>query len=400
MFAAVVQTNARLISRCLSCRDLLVRHEATHDDHGDGSSRPLIRRSDRAVSACGACAAAKAKCDDQKPCGRCRNRKLVCEDSGRGHQYRIYDDKRPSAGGDDAGLPLDLQAQPEGTSTNVDSCCSDVANVGSGLPVDQGLVGESTGPTAFPMGSMGSLAMSSVSDDMTYFNPMHNLFQDIDLDMSWDLAGDLDAFPIPQLEAVQAPSSPQSSSSFHARSSSSSSSSTTSRSAFRDASRGHAAFKRSPWLWEPKQEDYVRREKEALDIDEQSLAQSPVLLGRRSRLSDDAATTTTTTVTRRINSHQRDRIFSIVLAQNKDPARVPSFPSLELLDYLLQASFVRDEYLLNSWIHAPSFDPETAMPELLAAIVSSGASFISVPAIWQFGLAIQEVVRLGLAHAV
>lgn len=353
----------------------MTRHEVTHD-HGDGGPRPLIRRSDRAVSACGACAAAKAKCDDQKPCSRCRNKKLVCQNSGRGHQYKTHNGKRLSAGGDDVGP--DFQTNLEGA--NVD-LCSGTANVGSGPSANKVPPGENKGPTAFPMGSMGSigsmrpLTMSSVSDDVACFNPMHNLFHDIDLELPWDL--DFDAFPIPQLE-VQVVPSPRSS---NARSST--------RNAFRDPSRGHAAFKRSPWLWEPEQEDYVRREKEALDIDYESLSQSPVF----SRLPG---------ATRKlgINPHQRDRIFAIVLAQNKDPTKVPSFPSLELLDYLLQANFVRDEYLLDSWIHAPSFDPETTMPELLAAIVSNGATLISVPAVWQFGLAIQEVVRLGLAHAV
>lgn len=350
----------------------MTRHEATHDRDA-GSSRPVIRRSDRAVSACGACAAAKAKCDDQKPCGRCRSKKLVCQTSRRGFQYKTYSEGDPSADGDDMGLNAPTDAQ--GTSVKADSC-SDAATVGNGgLPASQAPLSETTEPVVFPMDTIAPVAMQPVPDDMVYFNPMHNLFQDIDLDMSWDL--DFDAFPIPQLE-VQVPSPGQSS---NARSST--------RNAFRDPSRGHAAFKRSPWLWEPKQEDYVRREKEGLDIDEQSLAQSPNL-GRL----------TEATRGLRINSHQRDRIFSIVLAQNKDPTKVPSFPSLELLSYLLQASFIGDEYLLDSWIHAPSFDTETTMPELLAAIISNGATFISVPAIWQFGLAIQEVVRLGLAHAV
>lgn len=350
----------------------MTRHEATHDRDA-GSSRPVIRRSDRAVSACGACAAAKAKCDDQKPCGRCRSKKLVCQTSRRGFQYKTYSEGDPSADGDEMGLNAPTDAQ--GTSINADSC-SDAATVGNGgLPASQAPLSKTTEPVVFPMDTIAPVAMQPVPDDMVYFNPMHNLFQDIDLDMSWDL--DFDAFPIPQLE-VQVPSPGQSS---NARSST--------RNAFRDPSRGHAAFKRSPWLWEPKQEDYVRREKEGLDIDEQSLAQSPNL-GRL----------TEATRGLRINSHQRDRIFSIVLAQNKDPTKVPSFPSLELLSYLLQASFIGDEYLLDSWIHAPSFDTETTMPELLAAIISNGATFISVPAIWQFGLAIQEVVRLGLAHAV
>lgn len=216
-------------------------------------------------------------------------------------------------------------------------------------------------------------------DPMAYFNPMQNLFQDIDFEMSWDM--NFDAFSIPQLDAPSGPS-PQSTTT--------TTTNARTRSALRDPSRGHAAFKRSPWLWEPKQEDYVLREKEGLDLDEQSLSQSPAL----SRLLDRPSRKL------RINSHQRDRVFSIVLAQSKDPTRVPSFPTLDLLNYLLQAHFVQDDHQLDSWIHAASFDPETTMPELLAAIISNGATYIAVPSIWKFGLAMQEVVRLGMGNAV
>lgn len=347
----------------------MTRHEATHD-HGDGNSRPFIRRGDRAASACGACAAAKAKCDDQKPCSRCRSKKLVCQASEKSRQLKVCDDEGGQAAKDNE-LDLDHQANPVGADITTSSGgppSSDACAPASQVRLDDGTV-----PAGFAM-SMETLMVDPVPDELTYYNPMHNLFQDIDLGMSWDL--DFDAFPVPQID-VQVPS-PQSSNAI-----------SSTRTTLRDPSRGHAAFKRSPWLWEPKQEDYVRREKEGLDVDEQCLSQSPVF----GRLTDPRRKL-------RINSHQRDRIFSMVLAQNKDPTKVPSFPSLELLDYLLQANFIRDEYSLDSWIHAPSFDPETTMPELLAAVVSNGATFISVPAIWQFGLAIQEVVRLGLAQAV
>lgn len=217
-------------------------------------------------------------------------------------------------------------------------------------------------------------------DEMVYFNPMHNLFQDVDFTMTWDL--DLDAFSIPQLD-VQGPS-PQPSNATTTQTQSSH------KVAFRDPSRGHAAFKRSPWLWEPKQEDYVRREKEGLHVDEESIAQSPVF----GRLMDRPPRKL------RLSSQHRDRIFSVVLAQNKDPTRVPAFPTLDLLNYLLQAHFVHDDYQLDSWIHAPSFDPETTLPEVLASIISSGATYISVPTIWQFGFALHEVVRLGIANVV
>lgn len=39
----------------------------------------MIRRTDRAVEACANCAASKAKCEDQKPCSRCRAKNVPCE---------------------------------------------------------------------------------------------------------------------------------------------------------------------------------------------------------------------------------------------------------------------------------------------------------------------------------
>ncbi|KAK2600678.1 hypothetical protein N8I77_010196 [Diaporthe amygdali] len=233
-------------------------------------------------------------------------------------------------------------------------------------------------PTPFMPDVIGPNAslIEPISDDMVYFNPMSNFLQDMDFTMSWDM--NFDAFSIPQFD-LQGPS-PQSSSTNAVTKPSP-------RNTVRDSSRGHSAFKRSPWLWDPKKEDYVQQQKEALHIDEQSISQSPAfgkLMDRPSRRL-------------KMTAHQRDRIFSIVLAQNKDPAKVPSFPTLDLLNYLMQAHFVQDEHQFDSWIHPPSFNPENALPELLAAIISSGASFISVPAIWQFGLAMHEVVRLGVS---
>lgn len=235
----------------------------------------------------------------------------------------------------------------------------------------------------FVPGSVGpdSSLGPPIPDDMAYFNPMHNLFQDVDFTMSWDL--NLDTFSIPQLE-FQDPS-PQSSNNTATPKPPSSQ-----RVSFRDPSRGHAAFKRSPWLWEPKQEDYVRREKEGLHVDEESITQSPGF----GRLMDRPPRKL------RLNSQHRDAIFSVVLAQNKDPSKVPAFPTVDLLNYLLQAHFVHDDYQLDSWIHAPSFDSDGTIPEVLAAIISSGAAYISVPAIWQFGLAMHEVVRVGMSNAV
>lgn len=253
--------------------------------------------------------------------------------------------------------------------------------MGSNVPPAQMPMHDTMAPTPFMPDVMGqnTSLIDPMSDGMVYFNPMSNFLQDMDFTMSWDM--NFDAFSIPQFD-LQGPS-PQSSTTNPVTRPSP-------RNAIRDSSRGHSAFKRSPWLWDPKKEDYVQQQKEGLHIDEQSISQSPAfgkLMDRPSRRL-------------KMTAHQRDRIFSIVLAQNKDPAKVPSFPTLDLLNYLLQAHFVQDEHQFDSWIHPSSFDPENALPELLAAIISSGASFISVPAIWQFGLAMHEVVRLGVSDLV
>lgn len=217
-----------------------------------------------------------------------------------------------------------------------------------------------------------------IPEDLADFHPMHNFFQDMDLSMTWDM--DFDAFAIPELE-LQGPST--------GSSEGTSTAATTrkhSRSTMRDPSHGHCAFKRSPWLWEPQEGDYVQQQKEALHVDEQSISKSPAFGSNLER----------PTYELEMSVHQRDRIFSIVLAQNKDPLKVPSFPSLDLLNYMLQAHFIQDEYRFDSWIHAASFDPNDTLPELLASVISSGAGLFSIPAIWQFGLAMHEVVRLGL----
>jgi hypothetical protein len=267
-----------------------------------------------------------------------------------------------------------------------DSPASDTVTVASAMgannnmPPTQMPMHEAMEPSPFMPDVMGQnpYMLDTISDDLVSFNPMSDFLQDMDFTMPWDM--NFDAFSIPQLD-LPGPS-PQSSATNPTRPSP--------RNAIRDSSRGHSAFKRSPWLWDPKKEDYVQQQKEGLHIDEQSISQSPAfgkLMDRPSRRL-------------KMTAHQRDRIFSIVLAQNKDPSKVPSFPTLDLLNYLLQAHFVQDEHQFDSWIHPASFDPENALPELLAAIISSGAGFISVPAIWQFGLAMHEVVRLGVSDLV
>ncbi|KAK3943196.1 hypothetical protein QBC46DRAFT_307969 [Diplogelasinospora grovesii] len=347
--------------------DLLTRHETTHDRDSDGKGRVMMRRSDRAAEACVNCASSKAKCDDQKPCGRCRSKNLMCQTPPR----RTQTFKTASE--------ADSVLSPSDSST----MASNMVGTSYSMPNAYDLAHKTnmlgnTRPSANasePLSGLndilhGDSTMDGIADDMVFFNPVHNLFQDMDF-TSWDL--NFDAFPIPQLDS-------------HGPSPQSTGTNNTSKSAGRppkDPARRHAVFKRSPWLWEPETTDYVRKETEGLHLNEEGLSRSSAfgrLLDRPiNKLKMSIAT--------------RDQLFAIVLAESKDPTSVRSFPSLELLNYLLQAHFVHDEYQFDSWIHSATFNPEEVIAELLASIIANGASFIAVPSIWQFGFAMQEIVR-------
>lgn len=101
----------------------------------------------------------------------------------------------------------------------------------------------------------------------------------------------------------------------------------------------------------------------------------------------------------RIDQSSRDRILSVVLTtvdHDKTAKSVLNFPSVELLDNLMNYYFFRQRDTLDIWIHSGSFRPNDSSPELLAAIVAAGAVLTHVPAIRKLGYALQEAVRIQL----
>ncbi|OLN85754.1 C2H2 finger domain transcription factor sebA 2 [Colletotrichum chlorophyti] len=361
-------------SRCpkrFNRADLLTRHETTHDRDSTGKGRTFIRRSDRAAEACLNCAASKSKCEDVKPCSRCRSKNLPCE----------VPSKRP---------------QPHPTSVDGVSTSSEASTMHPGVDINTGLepgpaytsskmapmipnpdMNPDLNGSAFVGDDFADPVIDMVLGDMVSFNPVHNYFQDMDFS-SWDL--NFDAVVIPHIDMNPSPESTTTS---------------RSRSATRNASRAHAAFKRSPWLWEPGPKDYAlhhvsHQDKERLVLDENDLANS--------RAFDRLIATPGTKL--KMMSMSRDSLLALVVASTLGKGgrtRTPSFPSLDLLNYLIQAHFIHDEHQCDSWIHVATFDASTAIPELLAGILSSGATYISIPAVWQFGYSLHEVVRLALS---
>ena len=95
---------------------MLQRHAALHTTDRCGQ-----KSSPKASKACPHCAAAKVKCQDEKPCRRCRKRGLRC---GNSEEEADTDDAQPSGICESSprfGLPLDAERSPRNHSSQTNS---------------------------------------------------------------------------------------------------------------------------------------------------------------------------------------------------------------------------------------------------------------------------------------
>lgn len=150
---------------------------------------------------------------------------------------------------------------------------------------------------------------------------------------------------------------------------------------------GTEAFQRSSLSrWQPAEQDHAFADQHNLSICKND-AESPdtkLKLDRR-------------TLSASLDQAARDQILAIVL-ESCDPANVSqavtAFPTVELLDDLMQSFFNLHCSQVDSWIHLASFSPNSQKPELLAAVVATGAVYTGVKALQKLGFAIRESVRL------
>lgn len=100
-----------------------------------------------------------------------------------------------------------------------------------------------------------------------------------------------------------------------------------------------------------------------------------------------------------LDQSARDQILALVLS-TCEPANVSrvaaSFPTVELLDDLLQSFFIRQSSQTDCFIHVASFNPSQAKPEVLTAMVATGAVLSGVRPLQKLGFAILEAVRAAI----
>ncbi|KAH7413212.1 hypothetical protein BKA64DRAFT_348221 [Cadophora sp. MPI-SDFR-AT-0126] len=393
--------------QCSQCQksfnrvDLLNRHVATHERPTHGG-KPIIRRTDRAGQACVACAAAKARCGDEKPCRRCQTKGIACEtpNSSQIPNPQYTKANLPSAE-DSANSSTYVQGVGQILSTGSQTgqfeppfAFSPSTNLYSQEPK---LSNSSVNGFPEPVNAheqlvdtygTGTIPVDHAAYDLDFMTEeMLNLTNTADFNNQNLDFGFLDFnFDEVHLDILNYPKDGASTE----RTNGTQPQRKMSRSLPRDASRAHAAFARSPWLWTPAQKDRILNDQDNLAVDEENISTTLTpgstisLPGYQSYESPS------------IDARLRDRMFYLVCNMNKFTQRVPDFPSLDILNHVIKAFFVKQSYQVDNWIHVPTLSAAESHPEFLLGLVTAGSTVISVPAIWKMGLVLQDVVRVTL----
>jgi hypothetical protein len=150
------------------------------------------------------------------------------------------------------------------------------------------------------------------------------------------------------------------------------------------------AFKQSIWRYLP------RRDKDFSAAEQSNLAfpDSDKDTHQRSHIPQRRA------VAERLSRVSRDRLMALVLGtcSSENVKRIASaFPSVELLDGLIQYFLTSPALDVQSWFHLPTLSLSNLSPELLACIASAGAAWTPNISLRKLGFALHEAARIGQA---
>ncbi|KAI0600176.1 hypothetical protein F4775DRAFT_546523 [Biscogniauxia sp. FL1348] len=413
--------------------DLLKRHTANHENDGDSTKKR--RRVDaspgagRVSHACRPCATARVKCEEIKPCTRCRNRNLNCESTsseagsaaamhllhlsanahnnigGPGSASNHSSESSPSVRQDQMQLAppttVAMGESPENMSSAIikseHTQLQTPDTMVEQIPPSAGNYDGYANPyNANPMGEMASGPFSDFLRDVLYEQSMDNLrlaegqglaildfcdntnyeLNDVDFGLldHWNLDGMVDRQMTTQAATPQ-----------------------TDDSAVVDMTHMRQKLVKiwtnSPWRWIPDKRDHAFGDINNLplpfrDSTNQQFQESQKRMDRA--ISD------------KLDMSSRDKILSIVLTtcqSNAMRARVASsFPSAEVMDSLVHIFLAAHSCSVSGWIHFGSFNLNAQWPEWLASAAASGAVMAPVPTLRKFGFAVQEAVRISIPN--
>ncbi|KAI1639473.1 hypothetical protein F4809DRAFT_648556 [Biscogniauxia mediterranea] len=409
--------------------DLLKRHTANHENDGDTTKKR--RRVDaspgagRVSHACRPCATARVKCEEIKPCTRCRNRNLNCESASSEagsaaamHLLHLSANAHNNIGGPGPASNHSSESSPSmrqdqmqlvapPTSVAMGESPENMANAvvkseHTQLQTPDTMVEQSNydgyaNPyNANPMGEMASGPFSDFLRDVLYEQSMDNLrlaegqglaildfcdntnyeLNDVDFGLldHWNLDGMVDRQMTTQAATPQ-----------------------TDDSAVVDMTHMRQKlvqiWTNSPWRWIPDKRDHAFGDINNLplpfrDSTNQQFQESQKRMDRA--ISD------------KLDMSSRDKILSIVLTTcQSDSMRTrvaSSFPSAEVMDSLVHIFLAAHSCSVSGWIHFGSFNLNAQWPEWLASAAASGAVMAPVPTLRKFGFAVQEAVRISIPN--
>lgn len=152
------------------------------------------------------------------------------------------------------------------------------------------------------------------------------------------------------------------------------------------------AFKQSIWRYNP------RRDKDHSGMEQSNLAfpDSDKDRTRRAHIPQRRA------LNERLGRVSRDRVMALVLGtcSPENVKRIASaFPSVELLDGLIQFFLTSPALDVQSWFHLPTLSLAKLSPELLACVISAGAASTPDVPLRKLGFALHEAARMGQAKS-
>ncbi|KAI1128422.1 hypothetical protein F5Y10DRAFT_240667 [Nemania abortiva] len=406
--------------------DLLKRHAANHDNDGDGTKKR--RRIDaspgsgRVSHACRACATARVKCEEIKPCRRCQKKGLTCEyaaaeagsaaamhllhlsadahntshaSSVSPHSSQLSpaasQDHRPMPAGGPPGTILSTVHETRNIILNTDIKPEQAQSRTPDAAVDQGQYAYESTYATNTIASMTHQPFTDFLRDVLYAQSLDSSrlaeaqglavldfcddtnyeLNEVDFGMldHWNLDG-MNERPV-VTQAV----TPQTD----------------------DSSVDMAQMRQklvkiwtdSPWRWVPDKRDhgYVEHANLPLPCRDSASQQFQEHQRQIDRVVQD-----------KLDSSSRDKILAVVLgACNSDTIRMrvaASFPSTEIMDTLTHIFLAAHLCSVSSWIHFGTLVLNSQWPEWLATAAAAGATITPVPTLRKFGFAIAEAVRL------
>ncbi|KAL4864926.1 hypothetical protein BDV12DRAFT_158250 [Aspergillus spectabilis] len=382
-------------------RDVLHRHQLLHS-----GGKPIGKYRGRTTEACEECAAAKASCNNSRPCNRCARKGIPCVPRN-SNQRR---DKTIATPASDVETPCglvedELNVEIDTTPSTIST--EGIYNAHQASTRFEGRGGSLYSPTlptssATPFSRQASGIIVHGSQEMSGFPAFfehvmmpaslcpsvdtgvqqpRGVFDFMEPDFTSPDAGLFGADILVDLDkilefnlspAVTTPSFDVSTEEQSTR-------------------QRVAAFRKSLWLWVPEKNQTGFSDDGQIPLKDGDMTASISSL-HRSRLE-------ALNIRGNLTQQLRDSIFQLVIGIGKTQLSVPTFPSAESLDALIKIG-ISKRTETDAWIHPYTLYHQNSRPELLAALVAAGCVCSAIPSISKAGMVLLEIVRVSLAQLV